>query len=375
MSTGQSLGAGQNESIGAIDPVLAELYHARAKFERESESDDTSRAFLCNELSRVLQMSPRATEREMAADILLSLLRHADMILKCALAERLSTLENVPLRLLLQLVADGITVAEPVIKTSPVLNDLDLLYIIQSRDAAYWRVIAQRINIGENVVDALTDTRDIPTVKHLAENKTVQFSDFSLKTMEEIALADADVASIFVARPDIPKELSARIYALVGERIQKMVGDRYTDLAFEIRENIDDVIIEFSDRGQGEFIPTSAMLRAADMFMKEGKLNASLMMKTLGRGQISSFIAQFSAYCALPVAVVMGLFQQRDRHGFAVVCRAIEMERHIFEKILILTRLVAEKTAPTSDDIVAALDYFDRISTKAAQRLLNKTRH
>jgi uncharacterized protein (DUF2336 family) len=375
MSTGQSLEAGQPESGGTIDPVLAKLYHARAKFERESESDNTTRAVLCNDLSRVLHMSPRATEREMAADILISLLRHADMILKCALAERLSTLEHVPLRLLLQLVSDGITVAEPVIKSSPVLNDLDLLYIIQSRDAAYWRVIAQRINIGENVVDALADTGDIQTAKNLAENKTIQFSRFALKTMEEVALADIEVASIFVARPDIPKELSARIYAIAGARIQKMVGDKYTNLAFEVRENIDDVILEFSERGDGDYVPTSAMLRAADMFMKEGKLNTALMTRTLARGQVSSFIAQFSAFAALPVAVVMGLFQQRDRHGLAIVCRAMGFERHIFEKILILTRLVAVKTAPTSDDIGAAMEYFDRVSIKAAQRLLNKTRH
>lgn len=375
MNSGQSSGAGQQESGGAIDPVLAKLYHTRTKFEREAESDNTTRAVLCNDLSRVLQASPRATEREMAADILISLLRHADIILKRALAERLSTLEHVPLRLLLQLVADGITVAEPVIKSSPVLNDLDLLYIIQSRDAAYWQVIAQRINIGENVVDALADTRDVQTAKHLAENKSIQFSRFALKSMEEIALADIGVASIFVARPDIPKELSAKIYAIVGARIQKMVGDKYTDLAFEVRENIDDVILEFSERGDGDCIPTSAMMRAADMFMKEGKLNTALMTRTLARGQVSSFIAQFAAYAALPVAVVMGLFQQRDRHGLAIVCRAVGMERHVFEKVIILTRLVAVKTAPTSDDISAAVEYFDRVSVKAAQRLLNKTRH
>lgn len=367
-----------NNAISAgshIDPLLAKLYHTRTSFESVDGATNLMRARMCADMSVLLGTSSRGVEREMVADILLSLLKRADMELKRALSERLSTIPNVPLRLILNLVGESIEIADPVLRYSDALNDLDLLYIIQSRDAPYWRAIAARQNLGENVVDALIDTKDDRTAGILVDNATAKFSAYAASAIEKLAQADHVIAAKLLARGDIPNDIAHKIYSYVSEDIRASLRHKFGKLAPDVQSHIDDVMSEFVQMDRPSLVPTVAMLRASEMFMQQGKLTTTLMLRTLKRGQVASFMAQFSVYCGLPHAVIMPMFDQRDRHGLAVACRASGFTRNEFSLVLMLTRDLPGKTELSSADMQAALDYFDRMSEKAAQRIMRRGRH
>lgn len=148
-----------------MDPLLVGLYDAHRAYEGRKTEDIKEK--LCEHMTDLLSVSTRVSDREMITDVLVSLVKQSERDMKAALSERLSTLGHVPLRLVLQLVNDDISIARPVLLNSPVLNDLDLLYIIQSRDSSFWQAIAARQGLHENVVDALADTRDVPTARVL----------------------------------------------------------------------------------------------------------------------------------------------------------------------------------------------------------------
>ncbi|HOO50369.1 MAG TPA: DUF2336 domain-containing protein, partial [Alphaproteobacteria bacterium] len=155
-----------------VSPLLVGLYDAHKEYERSEESQPHYKNVICQQMTDLLSVSSQVTDREMITDVLVSLLRQSERDLKAAVAERLALIDNAPLRLLLQLLNEDISVAKPIIQKSKVLNDLDLLYIIQSRDTTFWQAIAERRNIKENVVDALADTHDLPTAKKLVANDT-----------------------------------------------------------------------------------------------------------------------------------------------------------------------------------------------------------
>ncbi|MEK7802049.1 MAG: DUF2336 domain-containing protein [Pseudomonadota bacterium] len=360
---------------GSIDPLLARLYHTRTRFESQDRENEDTRRSLCEDMTEVLKISDKSVEREMVVDILLSLLKKADVTLKCALADRLSVLPNVPLRLVLQMIGEGITVATPVLLYSDALNDLDLLYIIQSRDAGYWRAIASREQIGENVVDALVETKDYTTVENLVDNHTVLFSPYALRGVEKLAQDNSFLAEKALTLPNIPAELAHKLYVYAGKAIQSALEQEYGTLSRDVIADIEDVVGEFATQPYAMLVPSAAMVRAADMFMRQNKLASPLMLRTLNRGQVASFVAQFSAFLGLPVGVVLAMFDQKERKGLSIALRASGFSRQDFITILRLTSHLPQKTALTSDDISAAVKYFDGISQKAAARFLKRSRN
>src|SRR6056297_122186 len=121
------------------------------------------------------------------ADVMISLMRQAEIDLREALAERLAVLDNVPLRLVLQLSNDEIDVARPVLKQSPVLSDMDLIYIMKSKGPEYWQAIAQREHMSNQIMNLLSDTRDVETGIALVENEKITLTEHTLNVLSEVA--------------------------------------------------------------------------------------------------------------------------------------------------------------------------------------------
>lgn len=360
--------------VGGINPVLAKLYLSHGiRAEAISTMSSEDRTDLCDDVASLIEMAERPTDREMAADILLSLLRHAEKNLKEAISERLSVLDKAPLRLILQFINEDIDIAKPVLRKSPVLNDLDLLYIIQSRDSPFWQAIAQRQNLGENVIETLVDTKDIITAKNLVENNDVIFSDYALGRIVRLA-SEADILNecLIDRVQSLKGDFARRIYAYAGESLKTVLIEKCGDFSQDVSQTLEDVLAEFTVAPPPHFMPTASMLKAAELFMKEGKINRTLMLNTLKRGQIGSFIAQFSKFTQLPVPVVVAMLQQKSGRSLAIASKANGIDRNDFLVIFNFTRKTMGEDYLSSADVATALGDYDRMTPDVARQLMNK---
>ncbi|HNQ92762.1 MAG TPA: hypothetical protein PKI93_07520 [Alphaproteobacteria bacterium] len=104
-----------NVSGDVVTPLLVGLYDAHRSYVKHDQHDDGFKEKLCAQMTDLLAVSTRISDKEMVTDLLVSLIKQSERDLKAALSERLSTLDNVPLRLLLQLVNDDISIARPVL--------------------------------------------------------------------------------------------------------------------------------------------------------------------------------------------------------------------------------------------------------------------
>ncbi len=371
-----SIPAGAQTNYGQPNAVLVNLYHAHGM---NSQANDylsfEERVELCDDVTQIIESAQKPADKEMASDILIALLRHAEKNLKQAMAERFSVMENVPLRLMLQFINDDIEVAKPVLTYSNALNDLDLLYIIQSRDSPFWQAIAARKELGDNVIDALVDTHDIATSHMLVENASVQLTEYATGIIEELAKDNSDLADALLARSDVTAEMSRILYSYVGDELKQKMAEAYGTLTEEMQDSVDDVIREFASQPSPNFVPSASMLKAADLFMEQGKLSPKLMVNTVKRGQLSSFIAQLSRYVGLPVAVIIPMLQQKNGQALAVACRAVGIDRNDFLVMFNFTRKISGQDFAASSDISSALTYFDRITPELAQRLMLQKKH
>ncbi len=353
-----------------VEPLLVRLYDSHRIYQLAEDKQPEARSELSHIVSGLLAMDLKQTEKELIADILINLMRQAEKDLRQAVAERLSVLENAPLRLVLFMAQDEIGVAEAILRSSPVLNDLDLLYLIQSKDSDYWQAIAARHNLNEPVVDALADTRDIATATTLAQNETVHFSNFALQVLAELAEKSKDVARPLLTRQDIPDAITRKIYALVGQEMEKAISSSLQN-EMSVLESVKDILQEFAAEPKNDFEPTPAMIKAANLFKEKGLLTSELMIKTLKRGQISSFVAQMSSVSTIRATKIIDLLKPENGHSMAALLRSQRMTRDDFISIYLMTSKIrgsAERTDPIAFNMAVA--YFEGLGYEQALKLM-----
>ncbi len=160
-----------------------------------SVSDDTlelsldsalkSRAFLIQRLSDIVCWPATripAHERELAADVLVGLLRTARLDMRERCATRLALLADAPKTLLRYLARDEISVARPLLETSVALDDSDLIATIRGTMRAHWLAIASRRSLPEMVAEALVRTCDGAVVDAVMKNKGARLSMAALES-------------------------------------------------------------------------------------------------------------------------------------------------------------------------------------------------
>lgn len=139
-------------------------------------------------------------ERQLAADILLGLLRisSAELRSKCALG--LARVHEAPKALLRYLARDEISVAQPLLENGVGFDDSDLIAVIRTGITAHWLAIAGRRGITEPVTDALAQTGEVTVIEAVLRNASARLSTQGV----DIAVARSRQA------PALPKLLVTR---------------------------------------------------------------------------------------------------------------------------------------------------------------------
>ncbi len=361
------------ETSPAIAPLLVRLYD----FQRDALADagglsSDMYAEVTAAAANLVSAPLSDKERDLVTDALLTLVQQAERDLRQAIAERLAVMDNVPIRLVLKLAHDDVVVAQNVLRHSTALNDLDLLYIIKSQDAAYWRHIAMRTRMGPLVIDALADTRDVETSVTLAENTHVMLTQHAFSVMGDVARHETRLATPLAGRADVPQDLAKSLYRYVGETLQAHLKARFRFTDAELTQIMSDATADVLDIGRTSGVmPSQAMMRAAFIFDSRGQLSCDVMLKTLARGQAASFVAMMAVKANLTPQTVLTMLQPDGAEGLAVSCCAIGFTKNEFMQIFILTQRVRSHDGKVNQQqLNRALVYFDSLTQDKARTIL-----
>lgn len=119
-------------------------------------------------------------ERQLAADILVGLLRTTNVELRRRCALGLVRVQEAPKALLRYLARDEITVAEPLLQSGAGFDDSDLVATVRAGVTAHWLAIARRRGLSETVSDALMLTGDTVVIETLLRNSTARLSTYGV---------------------------------------------------------------------------------------------------------------------------------------------------------------------------------------------------
>ncbi len=365
------------ESTPEVAPLLVRLYDTHKLYGLAKDENPDARSELTGVMVDLLKVRLNDNEKELITDVLMTLMRQAETDLRMALADRLAVMDNVPLRMVLHLANDDIIVADPVLRQSPVLQDMDLIYIIKAKGPEHWRAIARRDSISTGVVDSLAETRDLATAVILAENEGITLSEKTLGIMTTMAMSSDVLARPLLMRNDIPSEAAAKLYGYVGQELKKYIHEHYTpDVAHVLDVALKDITTEFRQVSVQRFIPSEQMIAAAEILMEKGSLKSQTLIQALRRGQYAYFIALFSVWCGLSTTTVQQILRQESGQGLAVACRATSIVKNDFLNIYLLTNRVRNGgiRVVNQGDLAGALRYFEKVTTAQARKILSQSR-
>ncbi|MGH1376503.1 MAG: DUF2336 domain-containing protein [Alphaproteobacteria bacterium] len=360
---------GDTRSAALLPAQLSDIQNL---CELARDKDPSARAELARSVGYILEAEVSPRESEIIADILIGLLRQAEADVRYALSEQLSKIEDAPLRLILQLANDDIDIARPILVNSDVLGDMDLMYIIKSKTNEYWQTIATRDHLSDSVIDVLADTEDFDTALALAENEGIKLTDHALIILSDIAQGSDILAKPLLLREEVSQDIAVKLYKFVGEEIKSFIGENYNFDIQKVSKAVDDTVADLSDTSfQSGLEPEPYMIDAAETFKEQGLLNVQMLLNTLRRGHMRSYIAQFSVYTGLSVKAVQEILSQSNGQGLAITSRAYGIEKHDFVSMFMLSsRIWNNGRLVETDDIKAAIGYYTKATPEIAMHIV-----
>jgi uncharacterized protein (DUF2336 family) len=309
-------------------------------------------------------------EHHLVVEIMMNLIRRAELDLREALAERLAVLDNVPPEVAIFLANDEISVARSILRHSLVLNEVDLIYIISSKGVEHWQSIAQREELGPQVVRRLVDTGDVGTAASLLDNTKITIHRNTLSRLIKLSLKEEELQTSLLRRPEIDAGLAVELYACVSKALRRDLAQRFPISAAAVEEVLDSLVTELSQEAKGTQEVTPEMALLAKRFRERGEITPVQMIKTLRRGQNCFFMASFAAQLGLAHEFVMLLMKRDAGKSFAIACRSIGMMKSEFASIYLLTSVLRSgQKIVDQKELAAALKYYDHLKDSDVQRI------
>ncbi len=155
---------------------------------------------------------------------------------RAALSQTLGPIANAPRRIVLDLAFDdAIIVAEPVLRSSPRIDDVSLGKIASTKSQAHLMAIAGRPEVSEPVTDAVVEHGEQPVLTRLARNRGARFSVEGAVKLADKAVDQPELMMAVDQRDDLTPAMRAARAAriIVQERTRSLMGRDHTPGSIE----------------------------------------------------------------------------------------------------------------------------------------------
>lgn len=260
-------------------------------------------------------------EREIAESIFRHLLKDAAVRVRSALAESLKDNPDVPHDVAATLARDVDEVAVPMLMSSEVLTDEDLMEIVRIQSPEAQKAVASRGSISKNLADVLVGNGDEKVIAILVGNEGAQIADATFtKVLDKFGESEA-VQTPLAHRSVLPIAVSERLVTLVSAQLRDHIMTHHevsaamaSDLLLETREKA--TISLLADGSQ-----VSAQV-LVDQLFDNGRLTHSLVLRALVMGDTMFFELALAKMVGIPVMNAYQLIHDKGQKGLGRLLEA-----------------------------------------------------
>ena len=229
--------------------------------------------------------------RKIAEDIFRHLARDVEVRVRKALSVNLKESRMLPHDVAMTLAKDVIEVAEPILKSSQVLTEADLVEIVRTQPAESLVAVAQREAVTEAVSEALVDNGNEDVVVTLVANQGAEVSEDTFEKVLDKYSANDSVKESVALRDKLPVKLAERLVTMVSAHLQEHLVSHH-ELAPEV---VAGVIAQSRERVTLELLsPESEAVdvdRLVDQLHTNRRLTPTIILRAVCTGDIAFFEA------------------------------------------------------------------------------------
>lgn len=309
-------------------PAKLTLADLRRHF-RDAEADD--RAVMAHQICRSIEKAElTAAEREKAESLVRLMAADLAEKVRLALAVTLKHSTLVPRDVAVTLARDIDAIAAPILSASPALTDDDLIEILRGGEPVRQIAVARRPTLGRRVTGAMAIFGVEAAVVAACANDNAEFAEIALQRVLDRYPTSQQVAEAMASRPQLPISVAERLAAAASEVVRAQLQARHSlraetarRLSVAVRERMTVDLID--EAAAGVDYPTFV-----GQLHRGGRLNASLLLRALGRGQATFFEHGLAHLSGVPHARAWLMVHDGGPLGFRAIYERAGLPARLF---------------------------------------------
>lgn len=322
------------------------------------------------------QLAPQ--ERHMAGDVLVELLREADVELREGVAKRLVMLNEAPRTILVILAKDELKVARHILENSKSLTDSDLIQIARKVSKEHRMVMSQRRKISDAVVDVLVEFLEEQVVEKILQNKGANFSETALQRILRMSRNHHRYVELLITRDELRPSHGLTMFWWARPEMRRKILKRFSIARTVLQDSCADLYPKAAQNGWSD-----PAVRKALQFIERRQRNRAAMdrsefegieaaLEAAETGGLSREITQEISYMAgIKPATGAQILTDPSGEAIAILCKAPGLKRdYLFKIWKALKRPLEDQEGNIAPDLQRAISTYDEISTDKAQTVL-----
>lgn len=282
------------------------------------------------------------------SSIFMSLVVEAERDIRQRLADRLATAEWAPPALVNVLALDEIEIARPIIASSPVLKDHDLVRLLVEATIEHQIEVARRPQLGGVVVAAILRQAEPAVLTALANNATADLNDEDMRQLVEAARKVAALRTPLSRHPRLSSDLAQQLYLWVGQSLRGSLAERFRLDTAKLDQAIADAVRDAHGKAPADTEGLVVVAREGereemerkliDKLHDAGQLRPGYLIRALRERRLSLFAQALATLGGFEPEHVRRALDADRPELLALACTAVGIDRSVYPTILTMVR-------------------------------------
>jgi len=278
------------------------------------------------------------------SEIFLTLARQAERDVRKALSESLAHAEWAPVALVNVLALDEIEIARPILESSPILQDEDLLRVLIEASLEHQIAIARRPHISGRVADAVIDQAEPAVLMALTTNRTAEISPQGVCRLVEHSRRIAALRGPLTRHPLLTEAMAEQLYQWVGTALRQAITARFNvneqALGAAVHDAVQGILhpaaaeSEPADQGDRDEMER----RLIDKLQSAGQLRAGLLIRAVREKRLSLFLHGLASLGGFTVSQVRAALSAPSPEALYYACATVGIDRAVYPTLLVELR-------------------------------------
>jgi uncharacterized protein (DUF2336 family) len=314
----------------------------------QSRSAEDRQRLLLKVTSLCEATRPPAEVGPLLSDIFLTLAAQAERDIRLALSERIAGVDWAPPALINMLALDEIEIARPVITSSPLLKDADLIRLLIEATLEHQIAVARRPQLSRPVADSIIDRGEAVTMTALASNRSADISEDAMRKLVEHSRRIAGLRAPLTRHPRLNEQLAQQLYQWVGQALRQSIGERFRIDDAQLNAAVQQAAAKAVGSPEWRTAPTSRLAedrersdmerRLVDKLQAAGQLRPGLLVRALREQRFELFEQALAALGGFSDAQVHHAVRAPTAEPLYLACIAVGVDKAVFASLLVEVR-------------------------------------